>query len=349
MLHCDVDRVRLQVPVLVLPRPECVLESAGIPAPVDSPPSEAHLDPDRIEALVQASADWPLVTAPLQALIDHALGRSVGESIRREERGRQRSASAEDAHDGYFRIERAQAPEGPHYLRAIVGGLDLLLQEAASTDELKDYESIGLAMLDLWLAALGRPQAGVLPVVLADMHQRAPDPVRRWVRGHQIFAVITQGLIWTLHRFEHALERDDDDALRDSLRRLARLFRASAAAFRFTADFDPAFYEQAIRPSMSEPHLPAGFSGTLSVDHGHLVSLLKDLRLPLGVARARCPGEYLQMTEALAQVYDDHKWVCARFTGPSATSLLTSSAGGERAATDMLDKFKARRVGSLLN
>jgi hypothetical protein len=183
--------------------------------------------------------------------------------------------------------------------------------------------------------------------VAVAMKARAPEPVRRWLRGHHVFAAITQGLIWTLHGFEDASERSDPPAIEAHLKRITRLYHASAAAFRFTADFPPEAYTDVIRPSMSEPHVPAGFSGSMSLDHGELVAFLSRLRQPLANARALFPDTYAGMTGALAQVYDDHRWVCERFAGTQGPSLRTDRLCGDNAAVQMIDRFKARRLDML--
>jgi hypothetical protein len=179
------------------------------------------------------------------------------------------------------------------------------------------------------------------------MKGRAPNPARRWLRGHHVFAAITQGLIWTLHGFEEASERNDLPAIEAHLTRIARLYHASAAAFRFTADFAPEAYTDIIRPSMCEPYVPAGFSGSMSLDHGALVAHLSRLRQPLSAARALFPQAYADMTGALAQVYDDHRWVCERFAGTKGPSLRTDRLCGDNAAVQMIDRFKARRLDML--
>ena len=87
--------------------------------------------------------------------------------------------------------------------------------------------------------------------------------VQRWLRGHQIFAVLTQGLILVVQSLERAASRGDGPRVERLLLRIAELYDASAASMRFTADFPRVHYETLIRPSMSEPRTPAGFSGTL--------------------------------------------------------------------------------------
>ena len=255
-------------------------------------------------------------------------------------------------HDAYFRLARHDHQPALGYLRGLIQSLALFVQAVADADDLAEYACVGQCLAGLWQAALDQPMAAqpALPLALlppVTMHHRAPDPVLRWLQGHQVFAALTQGLVWVLSGLGLAHARGDEAAMGDGLVAVARLYRASAAAFRFSADFDPQHYTQTIRPSMNEPMVPAGFSGTLSVDHAHLVRLLSQLRPVLQQAQQRWPERHAAMALALNQVYQDHKWVCERFDGATNPSLRTSSQHGDSSAVDMLSRFQARRVGML--
>jgi hypothetical protein len=252
-----------------------------------------------------------------------------------------------DPHDAYFHLSRTGACPEVAYLRGLVAALEVFLSDCADEDEVGDYAAIGDALIELWMTALGVAAAPRPMRVAVAMKARAPDPLRRWLRGHHVFAAITQGLIRTLHGFEHSGVPQDRDTTEAHLGRITRLYHASAAAFRFTADFHPEVYTEVIRPSMSEPHVPPGFSGSMSLDHGELVAFLSRLRQPLAAARALCPETYAGMSAALAQVYDDHRWVCERFAGTQGPSLRTDRLCGDNAAVHMIDRFKARRLDML--
>jgi hypothetical protein len=95
---------------------------------------------------------------------------------------------------------------------------------------------------------------------------------------------------------------------------------------------------------MSPPAVPEGFSGGMSVDHGHLIAVLRRLREPLATARALHPAAHAEMSAALAQVYDDHKFVCARFGGDELPSLRMQRQDAPPTSVDMLERFKERRT-----
>jgi len=264
---------------------------------------------------------------------------------------------AEEPHDAFFRIVRCCDPAATALARASLRAIQVFIEEADDETERCDYAGLELALqqvLSEVLGCLSAPAPALAPVAVLHAPQplmRARQPLSRWLRGHQIFAVLTQGLIRQLHRVVREVEAPPttsvDSMLNLELDRMAALYRASALAFRFTADFDPAIYAQTIRPSMCEPYTPKGFSGTLSSDHGVLVKLLVGRREALAQASQRCPSAYAAMRSAIASVYDDHKWVCARFDGDRGPSLRSASVNGEQTAVEMLDRFRTRRIAML--
>lgn len=287
---------------------------------------------------------------------------------------------APDPHDAYFRIARSAggvaagaaaagvaAETSAILVDSLLAALALFVDEAPTACEFHDYAVIGDALLAACISAVGAagqlpqtPQTPLIPPASLGRHHnsnpatgprglrmRAPDPVQRWLRGHQLFAALSQGLVITLQRLQQADAQADAAGVEHALLQVALLYDASAAAFRFTADFDPAVYASTIRPSMGEPYTPKGFSGTLSVDHGVLVRQLVALRGPLATAQQLHPAAYQRMRTAIERVYADHKWVCARFDGASVPSLRTSSHAGDSTAVEMLDRFQSRRMGLL--
>lgn len=255
-------------------------------------------------------------------------------------------ADATDPHDRFFGISRCDAVPARALLHGVLMALDRFCHECTGAREFKEHAIIPAALIEIWQLVLQDPDP-VWPQVdgrLAEVHGRAPDPARRWLQGHHVFAALTQGLTWSLLSFERLQPEPTEAQTQRFLQRMARLYRASAAAFRFTADFSPAAYEHLIRPSMSEPHVPAGFSGSMSVDHGHLVSVLTRLRPVLAQAKALCPDEHAAMVDALTLVYDDHRHVCARFAGAHGASLRSARQSEATAAVDMIDRFKVRRL-----
>jgi hypothetical protein len=253
---------------------------------------------------------------------------------------------ASDPHDRYFGIGRCNAEPVRALLHGVLTALDRFCHECTGAREFREHAVIPAALIEIWQLVLQEPEPVRPPVEnrLAEVHGRAPDPVRRWLQGHHVFAALTQGLTWSLLSFERLQPEPTEAQTQRFLQGMARLYRASAAAFRFTADFSPAAYEHLIRPSMSEPHVPAGFSGSMSVDHGHLVSVLTRLRPALAQAAVQCPEEHAAMVQALTLVYDDHRHVCARFAGAQGASLRSARQAEATAAVEMIDRFKVRRL-----
>ena len=260
--------------------------------------------------------------------------------------------SAADPHDAYFRIRRIDDRPGVSYLRGLLQALAVFAQEARDPLEARAYQVIPRALCSLWCDILDVPISGGLhhgKLSRSPMLQLAVHPVQRWVRGHQIFASLTQGLIWSMHRLGQAAD-GPPAAVPAALSRVTLLLEASAAAFRFTADFDPQHYRDTIRPSMCEPHVPKGFSGTLSSDHGFLVRQMAAMRPQLARLQISHPESYQAMSNALAMVYEDHKQVCEHFDvaqGPSLRGGLRRDAQAGPSGAEMLDRFKHRRMAML--
>ena len=226
--------------------------------------------------------------------------------------------------DRFCRIPRVEGPAGPLFLYSVMRGAALFHAEmAAETPE----RQAAFGAVGAGFAALLGWFRDVRTVPL-DLHVApAPEgfsgcaPMRRWIVGHQIFAVLTQGLVMALQDFEAAMAEGDAAVAAGGLALGADLLVASAVAFRFACDFPPELYRDVIRPRMMPPHMQEGFSGLLSADHRVLVQVLGRLQPLMAAAAAQCPMHHARLTLALQRVYDDHKFICARFGGASAPSL----------------------------
>jgi len=269
-------------------------------------------------------------------------------------------------HDAFFRIQRIAGPNGAVFLYSTVVAASLFHAERAAEPK-KRSRCFGAVAAGF--AALLGYMAGVaiapidLAVEPAPIGASSCEPAFRWIVGHQVFAALTQGLIMALHEFETAIAAGDDEAVGSALALAADLLLASAAAFRFACDFPPEAYRDVIRPSMMPPHVAEGFSGLLSYDHRYLVQLLTRLRPLMAAAQARFPAGHARLTLALERVYDDHKFICARFGGAEAPSLrgrTCSHLSGveqlesyERARSRLLhpinrgDRFSADSIGPI--
>jgi hypothetical protein len=257
------------------------------------------------------------------------------------------SVANDAAHDRYFHVCRVPAPTAIVFVRTIMSAASLFHAEMASAYQPPDatrFAAVGAGMN----ALLGRI-AGVRPAPVDDTAPEPSaspatvDPMKRWVLGHQIFATLTQGILFALQIFEAASRKADEQAAREALWLAADLLMASAAAFRFTADFPAAAYRDIVRPSMMAHHVGQGFSGLLSVDHRALVSALIRIRPMMADTRVRLPAEHERLTRALNHVYENHKFVCAQFDGAKKPSLFCPNSSPVP-GVKQLQRYKRARV-----
>lgn len=261
---------------------------------------------------------------------------------------------ADDAtHDRYFGVARVQGRAEGAFLRSVLEALRLFAEELALLPAGEDpgrFEPLGRGLLALLGAVLDVP---VPPVEYSAPEVHAPtaesEPMRRWLHGHQIFLVLTQGITLALEEFERGARAGRTAAVsasalapRAALQLATDLMIASAIAFRFAADFGPSVYVQTVRPSMAAGQIGEGFSGLLSVDHRALVSTMGRIRPLLQRAAARLP-EREALVQALAHVYADHRFVCARFVGLEEPSLRCPS-GTMASGVKQLDRLARARV-----
>lgn len=342
-----VEVIRHQLPAIQLIRPTRLADlGPALPARVDLPPADPadHAARVRLRGAI-AQAERSLGAPGPKAFATSALDTAARDVL-----------TAPDPHDAYFRVVRL--PEGglPEFRRGVLQALSLWCDECGDLHDAEAAASVGEALRGLWRVGLDGAPAVATPAAPA---AAAPTPTRpserkaampaeravlRWLRGHQIFAVITQGLILVVQALASAARHGDAGRVEAQVLALAHLYRASAAAFRFTADFPRSHYEQLIRPSMSEPHAPAGFSGTLSPDHACLVRALMAAQPAFDAAARSCPAALAEAREALAAMYADHKLVCARLAGLEQPSIRSAALTADRQASgDLLDRFHERR------
>ncbi|CAM4035136.1 hypothetical protein NONI108955_05405 [Nocardia ninae] len=164
-----------------------------------------------------------------------------------------------------------------------------------------------------------------------------------WVRGHQLFAVLTQAATVSMRHACARARLGDSTAAAAGLETTAAVFRCSAAALRLTAGFAADEYRERVRPLMEPPRVTAGFSGILSVDHRALVDALRKWQA-YSETRELSGGAAL-LRDALAEVYAAHVGVCERFVGEQAPSLRTAATGQQSAAVRVLRALGQRRLG----
>jgi hypothetical protein len=257
------------------------------------------------------------------------------------------------AHDAYFRLCRVAAASATDvYVRGILHANALFVREVLDggsslpAAQLNDVDSAFATMLETacTLAPQVTSHVRAWPVT-----GDAPVSMRRWIRGHQIFTVLTQGLVLAVDEVAAAFEAangapDESKRLAKAVDRLVILMRGSAGALRLTGDFSAEEYETKIRPTMVPPHVPEGFSGLLSSDHRALIGRLRRLRPLWDRLSLEAPAIHARITEVVAYVYEEHKGVCANFVGTDRPSLVSTATVESKSAIEQLDSFKASRL-----
>lgn len=260
---------------------------------------------------------------------------------------------AEATHDAYFRVARVSHADAPLALAAsfATAALILLTECEEGHTRLEAPRLQGL-LETLMAGAIGCVAPVTAPPCFAEAAAQPVIAMRRWLRGHQVFAVLTQGLIDALERLSAAVwaavaapgtsapatqisaELASADLARANSRVVA-LLDAACTALEFTGDFAPGDYQAVIRPSMMPPHLPASFSGLLSADHRVFIAKLRGMVPELEALRLAQPAAHQAIQAALGRVYDSHRFVCEQFVGGAASLRHegeAAPAGGEQIA-----------------
>jgi len=252
-------------------------------------------------------------------------------------------------YDAFFGIVRSDEQTMDVFADAVHTTFDGLVREVefAGTDlDQLDWHvlcSAFEAMVERCAARSPAPQPAARPPAPTGRM----GPSHRWQVGHRVFFVLTQGLIVALRSFAAALSTQDIEAARAGLRLAALLLDASAAAFKFTGEFNARQYERSVRPSMEPPAVSEGFSGLLSPDHQYLVRVTAALRPVLaGLPDTALAADHQALVSALRGVYATHKYVCSRFAGDTEPSLRTAQGSG-KAAVQVLDSLGQARVKCL--
>jgi hypothetical protein len=255
-----------------------------------------------------------------------------------------------EVHDGFFRIARSGSCDPMLFVKSVFAAVSCLrvdIEEAGTTLSPSKLCEIEDALIDTVTRLLGGQIPGSAHFEAQDCPVKAENYIaRRWVRGHQIFAVLTQCLIFEVGLLEGAHRSQDWSGVANSAEALSQLLRACAWSLELTGDYPANMYEALVRETMSPPNQPDGFSGLLSSDHHFLVKQLREAKPAMELLRDRDQPRHKLITDALAQVYDSHKYVCSRFVGSEKTSLLMAK-NADRSGADQLEKFKAIRLKSV--
>jgi hypothetical protein len=261
-------------------------------------------------------------------------------------------ALADDGmHDRYFRISRVAGNEGVTFLCSVLMAGLLFHAEMDSSYAAEDASrfapvGLGLAAILSWIAdariAIVEHREVGSATRMMDI-----DPMRRWVLGHQVFAILTQGIAFALQDFEAADRESRLWHAGMALGLAADLLIASGTAFRFTADFQASDYRDVVRPSMMAEHVGEGFSGLLSIDHRLLVAMFGRLRPAMGEIAKHYPAAHERLAMALNYVYENHKYVCAQFDGTAKPSLRCPKSKALPGVVQ-LEQFQRARMALLL-
>lgn len=186
-----------------------------------------------------------------------------------------------------------------------------------------------------------RPPDGPVPVATA---QR--DPHLRWRVGHQVFFPLVQATVVGLRCFLSAVLDDDFDTAAEALRFADDVMLASGRALEFAADFDPADYARAVRPSMTPPGTAQGLSGLMSADHHVMVGLFQKVVPVAAVLDPQLRTSYDRFVDTVETTYQAHQHVCVRFRGDHVVSLRMNHSSS-LTAVDVLAQLGATRVKGL--
>lgn len=257
-----------------------------------------------------------------------------------------------DVHDAFFNIFRGEDHDALRHVLTIVDAALALradLEETETTLGDAALARIGRGIEDSFALATGvRPATLALPPGREGLTDDPDHAARRWLRGHHVFLVITQGLVVALDDLAATMRREGGDpgTQARALAAFAALIDLSSDTMSLTGDFAAHIYDGVIRVAMAPPFMPEGFSGVFSSDHRHLVRRLREERPMFEALRHGLPGAHADAVASMIRLYDNHKQVCSRFIGVDQGSLLMNAASDET-AVDQLEKFKRSRLRSL--
>jgi hypothetical protein len=249
------------------------------------------------------------------------------------------------AHDAYFHVKRIENDPVRAFVRmAFAARLILMLEvdQGPVTIPRSQLGFIDRALADLIACLCGRMVESARYVTDWQTRGTFPQVKPRWIHGHQIFAALTQGLIFSFQSMGHAVRAGNSQNVRRWADLSISLLRGSGAAFVLTGDFTVQDYNEIVRPSMMPPASPICLSGLMSIDHRFLVQTLRDLRPALRSLHEHEKERHDSLLAALSTVYDMHIHVCERFVG-DRPSLLTAGRT-EKSGPSLIEQFKALRL-----
>ena len=180
------------------------------------------------------------------------------------------------------------------------------------------------------------------PVRAAVIHHPS---LRRWVRLHGVFFVLTQALIALGNTLIESLDKHEFDNARDTMTMIAMFLDATSSAFRLATAFPRNDYITIIRPSMVDCASDT-FSGTDQIDHSTLLSNFRTQRPRLAVNALQLGDTINIYRAALSASYDSHALICERFVGDNP-SLLQGSSSVQSAPKILRTRLKPRALATL--
>ncbi|WP_182604616.1 hypothetical protein [Streptomyces alkaliphilus] len=234
-------------------------------------------------------------------------------------------------------------------LRAETGIVELI--ERGGTDlETSAWRDLiaGFDALLCWLATPSRvPEPFPVPGPPGRTDEPEPfDGLRRWVRGHHVFMVLSQGCALALNSMRAAADEKDTELAAPAAAVASRLMWACRAALRFAGEADRQQYRNEIRPTLMPPVAPPQMSGLRWRDHEALVTALGASRASWAWLAGTRPALLEEFRAALDATYDAHKGVCQHFVGGQSPSLL-ATVRSHRPAVGVIEQFHRLRAGAL--
>lgn len=321
------ERMRLATVPLVLPAPHELPEGMVLPPGGQEAtwPVLKVLAASTVAATRQR--DWATAAALARGALLH-LPSSANLAPPSWAEASSADCSPAQAHDACFRIARAPAQDGgASFVRGLALALGTFVDEADAPETLSTYAQVPQALAHLWAGALGvdaRHAAAVTPLALSQQAMTTePDkpapprsPIRRWLRGHQVYAGVLQGLIWSVQALPAALVSADDEPVRRALRRITRLQLAAARALAFAHDGEPGMLARTVVPARAAAWRHTGGRGLVSADKRRLQALWSTRQSAMKRAEERCPEEFIEMLKARQQ----HELAGQRHLGDPAGS-----------------------------
>ncbi len=249
------------------------------------------------------------------------------------------------AHDAYFHVQRVENDHAAVFGRMVLQARLIFLREvdeAPVTIPHARLDLIDRAFADLLSGLWGGAVNSAPAATTWESRGHSPQAKLRWVRGHQIFAAFTQGLIFSFQSMGRALRAGKNDLVRKWADLSISLLRGSGAAFELTGDFPVEEYAETVRPSMMPPVSEVGLSGLMSVDHRFLAQTMRDMRPALKALSEHEPARHDGIAAALSEVYDSHIHVCERFVG-ARPSILTEGRT-QKSGPSLIEQFKTLRL-----